>query len=118
MSTEILNPVSVESAIREVSNRIGKGVKIVADLYAKYLEADHSFDIAEATAFLAAEGTVEERKKRTILAVIEPRRARDKAEAEYKYAAAQARALENELRAYQSIGASIREQYRVAGVGE
>jgi len=46
------------------------------------------------------------------------REARDVAEAAFKYADRRAKALELELRALQSIGASVRSMYAVAGRGE
>jgi hypothetical protein len=46
------------------------------------------------------------------------RHERDVADAAHRFADRQARALENELRALQSVGASIRAMYGVAGRGE
>lgn len=69
-----------------------------------------------------------ERKSIADLAVLEPRHddpaglsareRRDLADAEWRYADRQAHAWELELRAEQSIGASVRSMYAVAGRGE
>jgi hypothetical protein len=116
--TAPFNPVEVENAIREISGRIAKGVAVCDDRYRKYLAADHAYDLAYASAYLAAEGPIHERKYRAELATSTVRQARDVADAAFRYADRQAKALEAELRAMQSVGASIRAMYQVSGVGE
>lgn len=116
--TEPLSPVAIEQAIRDVANRIGKGVSICAERYSAFLTADREFDRAYANAYLAVEGAEHIRKQTATLKTLAERQDRDVADAAYRYADRQARALEAELRAYQSVGASVREQYRVAGRGE
>jgi hypothetical protein len=64
------------------------------------------------------EGPAHEKKYAAELATTEERAARDVADAAYRYADRLAKALESELRAYQSIGASVRATFGVAGVGE
>lgn len=118
MVNELWNPAQIEQAIRVTSDRIAKGVAVCNKTYMEFLEADHAYDVAVARAFLNAEGSIDARKHQTTLTVIEGRQNRDTADAAYRYADRQAKALENELRAYQSINASIRSQYVVAGVGE
>lgn len=117
MSTDY-NPVNVEAAIRECANRIGKGVTVCGNAYATFLAADHAYDKAFARAYLAAEGPVHERKYTAELATDTERQARDVADAAYKYADRTARAVVEELRAWQSVGASVRSMYGVAGRGE
>lgn len=116
--TELYSPVAVENAIRECANRIGKGVTVCGNAYAAFLEADHVYDKAFARAYLAAEGPVHERKYTAELATDAQRSARDIADAAYKYADRTARSVEAELRAWQSVGASVRQMYGVAGRGE
>ena len=116
---EDLSPVAVERAIRDCSNRISRGVQICAVRYTAFLEADHACDLAEARAYIAAkEYPAHERKFRAIVATEDERRVRDVADAAYRHAERQAKALDNELRALQSLGASLRTQYGVAGRGE
>ena len=74
--------------------------------------ADHALDLAFAKAYMAHEGPAHERKYAAEIATVEEREAKDVAEVAFKYAERNARALENELRATQSIGASIRSMYQ------
>lgn len=117
MSTDH-NPVQIEAAIRECANRIAKGVTVCGQSYKAFLEADHAYDLAYAHAYLEAEGPAHEKKYRAEKATAEERRARDVADAAYRFADRKARALETELRAWQSVGASVRAMYTVAGRGE
>lgn len=112
------NPVRIETDIRDCANRIAKGVPICAERYRDYLTADRAFDVAYAHAYMAADGAAHERKYQAILATEGERTVRDVAEAAYKFADRKAKALEDELRALQSLGASIRQAYAVAGRGE
>jgi hypothetical protein len=119
MSVEDLTPVQIEGKIRDVSNRIANGVRVCADRYAAFLAADHACDLAEARAYLGAKDRpAHERKYVAELATAVERTARDVADVAYRHAERQAKALDAELRAWQSVGASIRSQYAVAGVGE
>jgi hypothetical protein len=116
--SDVLNPVAVESAIRECANRIANGVKVCSDRYRDYLKADHDLDIAYARAFMAHEGPQTEKRYAAELATEKERQKRDLADAAYRYADRQNRALQAELDAYRSIGASVRSAYAVAGRGE
>ena len=112
------SPASVEEAIRNCANRIAKGVSIAGNSYADYLAADHDYDRAFARSYIEAGGPAHERKYIAELATDEERTARDVADAAYRYADRTARAVETELRAWQSVGASVRQAYGVAGRGE
>lgn len=116
--SEVWNPAEVEARIREVSNRISKGVSVCDERYRVYLEADRVYDAAYAYAYMEHEGPAHERKYAAELATSGERKTRDEADAAYRYADRRARALENELRAMQSVGASIRAMYVTAGRGE
>jgi len=116
--TDPLNPVEIEARIRSISNRIAEGVIITSNRHAAFLAADHVYDLAFARAFMAHDGPATEKKYAAELATEDERQARDIADAAYRYADRQAKALENELRAYQSVGASVRAMYAVAGRGE
>lgn len=115
--TDVLNPVDIETAIRTCSDRIAKGVGICSERYKAYLEADADYDQAFAHAYLDADGPAHERKYAAELATATERRTRDEADAAYRYADRKAKALELELRAFQSLGASVRSMYAVAGTG-
>lgn len=113
-----LNPVEIEAALREVVDRIAKGIQVCSRTYREYLDADREYDRAFGHAYFAAEGAVKDRERRADLETMEQREARDVAEATYKHADRLAKALNEELRALQSLNASIRAAYSVAGRGE
>lgn len=114
----VLNPVEIESKILGITNRISKGISVFTERYDKFMAADRDYDLSFARAYLEAEGSIEDKKKRAIVSTHDLRTARDVAEVEFKQADKLLRALELELRALQSIGASVRQQYSVAGRGE
>lgn len=109
------NPVQIETAIRKCANDISRGVGICGESYAAFLEADRAYDAAFARAYLAATGPAHTRKYTAELATQDERGRRDVADTTYRVADRRARALEAELRALQSVGASIRKAYEVAG---
>lgn len=114
-----LNPVAIEAAIRTCSERISKGVMVCDERYRAFLDADRAYDAAFAGAYLDHSlSPAHERKYAAELDTQKLRAERDVADAAYRYADRQARALENELRAWQSVGASVRAMYAVAGTGE
>ena len=114
MSSEVLNPVDVERAIQTCAARIHEGVKVVTKAERQAREATRTYDRAYASAYLAAEGPAHERKYRAELATSTERDARDVAEVAFRFAERTARAVEAELRAWQSVGASVRAMYQVA----
>lgn len=118
MSLDVLNPVTIEQRIRSISDRIAKSAGVCNERYVAFLAADHACDIAESTAYMAYEGPAHMREHHAELSTIDERLARDVADAAYRYADRLAKALESELRAYQSIGASVRAMFGVAGRGE
>jgi hypothetical protein len=114
--TEPLNPVDIESAIQRCSRNIARGVRVVSDAERKARAAEAEYDRAVARAYL--EGPAHEKRYAAELATAAERDARDIAQLAFKHADRQARALESELRAYQSIGASVRAMYGAeTGVG-
>jgi hypothetical protein len=112
------NPASVEAAIRECANRIGKGVVVCGNAYAAFMDADRMYDRAFALAYMAHEGPAHEKKYAAEIETGELRANRDEKDAAYRYADRTAKAVEAELRAWQSVGASVRQAYSVAGRGE
>lgn len=118
MTTDVLNPVDIENAIRGVADRIANSVKVCSDRYRDFLKADLEYDQAFARAYMTADGPAHEKKYAAELATSEERARRDVADAAYRHADRLAKALDSELRAYQSVGASVRAMYSVAGTGE
>lgn len=115
MNDEPLSPVLIESHIRGLVTRISKGIQITSDRYAEFTEADRAYDQAQARAYLEAEGPVKEREAQTELATVEERERRDVAEVAFRHADRLSKALDLELRAYQSLSASVRLAYGNAG---
>ena len=113
-----MNPAEVEGAIRDISNRIAAGVKVCSDRYKAILAADRDYDYLFAQAYLAYDGAAHAKKYAAEVETTAAREARDIADAAYRYAERQHRALQDELRAMQSVGASIRSMFAVAGRGE
>ena len=116
--SDIVSPVQVESAIREVANLMAEGVKVCSDRWASFAEADHAYDVAYARAYMGHQGPAHEKKYAAVLACQSERDVRDAADVAYRHADRRAKALDAELRAWQSVGASLRVQYGVAGRGE
>ena len=113
-----LNPVQIEQHILDLSNQISKGVSVHSQRLAEAREKEREFLRAFHQARLRAEGTVADRESFAILHSMDEREARDVAEIAYRHADKIHKALDSELRAWQSIGASVRQQYAVAGRGE
>ena len=115
---EPLNPVQIESHILGLVNRIAKGIQVCDERYKLFLEADRAFDREFAQAYIGADGSIKDREQVAKLQTMPAREERDIAEAAYKHADKLAKALDTELRAFQSIGASVRQMYGNAGRGE
>ncbi len=111
-------PMQVETSINEVANEIANSVTVCGDLYRRFLDADRVFDYEFARASLSAQGTINDKKYLATVKTIEQRETRDMADAAFKLADRRSRALQEKLRALQSIGATIRAQWGVAGRGE
>jgi hypothetical protein len=113
-----LNPEAVEQEIRRVAGHITAGVHHVTNAHTVYAEASHAYDLAFARAYMAYQGPAHAKRYQAEIETEDERRARDVAEVAYNHARRLAAALTEELRAWQSVGASIREVYRTAGRGE
>lgn len=114
--SDVLNPVDIENGIRSCSDRIAASVLECSKRYGTFLDADRAFDQAFAHAYLKADGPQGEKRYAAEIATAVERETRDRADAAYKYADRLAKAIELELRAYQSLGASVRSMYGVVGV--
>ena len=113
-----LSPVQIEEHIRELVNRIAKGIQVCSQRYSEFLDADRLFDREYAQAYLAADGSIKDKEQTARLETMPAREERDVADAAYRHADRLAKALDLELRAYQSLGASVRQMYANAGRGE
>jgi hypothetical protein len=113
-----MNPEQIEQSIRQVSNRIAEGVRVCSDKYRQFVDADREYDRLYAHAYLDADGPAHAKRYEAEIVTTDARERRDVADAAYRYADRTAKALDAELRAYQSVGASIRSMYQNAGRGE
>jgi hypothetical protein len=115
MSGEVLNPVEIEQQIGAVANDIARGVPLVSNAEAKAREARRVYDVAFAHAYLDHQGPAHAKKYAATIATEKELEAADVAEVAFKHAERTARALTEKLRAYQSIGASVRAMYSTPG---
>lgn len=110
--SDVLNPADIESRIQSIARRIHEGVSVVSNADAAARKAKHVLDLAFARAYLGHNGPAHERKYAAEIATEKEREACDIAEVAFKHAERTAKALDAELRAMQSIGASIRSMYQ------
>ena len=113
-----LSPVQIEEHIRELVNRIAKGIQVCSQRYSEFLDADRLFDREYAQAYLAADGSIKDKEAAARIETMPAREERDIADAAYRHADRLSKALDSELRAFQSLGASVRQMYANAGRGE
>ena len=113
-----LNPVRVEEQIAYLANEIARGIPIVSDAEKRMVDAKRHLDREIAEATLEAKGTVMDRQAQVELATQPAREEYDIAYIAYRHAERTAKSLESRLRALQSVGASVRSMYGVAGRGE
>lgn len=111
MNTEVLNPADIEAAIRECSRRIHNGVQVVTDAEKDARRKRRLFDHAFAVAYMEHSGPAHEKKYAAERATTDDRAVAEDAEIVFRHAERTARAVESELRALQSIGASVRTMY-------
>jgi hypothetical protein len=111
MSEEVLNPVLIEQQIQHIADDIAKGVRIVSDAEYAAAARRRQYDRAFAIAYVAAEGSIQDRKYAAELATAEPRRVAEEAEIAFRHAQRTARALEKKLDALRSVGVSVRTMY-------
>lgn len=113
-----LNPEDIEREIRRVADLISRGVHHVTNAHTAFAQASHAYDLAFARAYMAYDGAAHAKRYAAEIATDKERAARDVADVAYNHTKRLAAALTEELRAWQSVGASIREVYRNAGRGE
>lgn len=115
--SDILNPVDVEQRIRQLSNDIASGVKVVSMRYRAKLDAERIYDHAFAVAFLTYDGPANAKKYAAEKQTQQERTDRDVAEVAYRHAERQMKALEGQLSALQTIAKSVGQMYGATGAG-
>lgn len=111
----IRDPAEVERNIEDTKDRIAAAVDIIdqaeMDMKAKRRAFDHEFS----RAMLAADGPEYVRKAEATMVAMPEREAADNAEAAFHHAEREARSLEKELFAWQSILNSVRSMWNATG---
>ena len=113
--SEVLNPVQVEQNIRTLANNIARGVTVVSNTEAVAREARRKYDVAFAHAYMDYTGPAHAKKYWATIQTEAELEAADVAELAFRHAERTARALTEELRAWQSVGASVRAMYGAPG---
>jgi hypothetical protein len=113
--SDVLNPADAEAKVREISDRIAAGVRIVSAAEREAKAKRRAFDLAYAHAYKRAEGPVHERRYEADIATMPHREEAEVAELAFRHAERTAKALEKELFAWQSILNSVRAMYNTAG---
>lgn len=117
--SDVLNPADVEHTIRETADEIAKGVRVVSDAEREARRTRVHYDRAFARAYLDAAGPAHEKRYHAEIDTGAERDAMEIADLAYRHAERQSKALEAKLRAFQSVGASIRTMFagQSSGVG-
>ncbi|WP_147404146.1 hypothetical protein [Nocardia panacis] len=100
-----------------IDHLITQGVDELAEAYSVYAHAKNELEKATARAYMAHKGPAHEKKYAAILATAELRDKLTVADIAYHYAKSRSESLKDQLSAVQSIGASVRSQYEIAGRG-
>ena len=111
------SPVAVEQRLAYIDDQITQGVDALAEAYSKYAHAKNELEKANARAFMNYSGALGAKKYAAIVATTELRDQLTVADIAYHYAKTRSEALKDQLSAVQSIGASVRAQYEIAGRG-
>jgi hypothetical protein len=113
--SEVVNPVEIEQAIREIVGIISEGVKVVSARLDAYKTAEREYDLAFAQAYMAYDGPAHAKKYAAEIRTTELRATMDAAEVAWRYAERRARASEDQLSAWQTIGRIVQGMYSAAG---
>lgn len=120
---EALNPLDVEAKLLELVETLSKSLVEWKRLYKNLKDCERGYDAAYAAARLAAADagvTPNDRKYHADLNpdVSQARKDKDEAEVLFKYAEERLRGVHAAIRAWQSVGTSVRQAYANAGRGE
>ncbi|NKY47971.1 hypothetical protein [Nocardia cerradoensis] len=114
---EVWSPVAVEQRLADIDHLITRGVNTLADAYDKYATLKNQVEVETARAYVNHRGPAHEKKYAAILATEQLRAQLAVADAVYHRARWKNEGLTEQLKAVQSIGASLRSQYEIAGRG-
>lgn len=115
---EVWSPVQIEHRLAELDDAITAGVDELSKAYETFKTLQNELEKATARAYLAYKGPAHEKKYAAIVATEELRDRLTVADIAYHYAKSRSDALTNgNLKAVQSMSASVRAQYEIAGRG-
>jgi hypothetical protein len=112
---EIRDPVKVEALIEDTKDRIAAAVLIVDEAEAAMKARRRDFDHEFSRAMVTAEGPEYLRKAEATMVAMPEREAADDAEIAFHHAEREARSLDKELFAWQSILNSVRSMWNATG---
>jgi hypothetical protein len=115
-SGQVRDPAAVEALIEDTKDRIAAAVAIIDEAESAMRHARRAYDHEFARAMVAATGPEYVRKAEATMVAMPEREAADRAEEAFHHAEREARSLEKELFAWQSILNSVRAMYVTTGV--
>lgn len=116
--TELWSPVAIERRLADIDHAISVGVDALADAYDRYADLKNRVEIETARAYMSYSGPAHAKKYAAILATEQLRYELAIADGAYHRSKWKNEGFSEQLKAVQSIGASVRAQYGVAGRGE
>jgi hypothetical protein len=114
-SEKVRDPAEGEGLIEDTKDRIAGAVLIIDEAEEAMRAARRAYDHEFARAILAAEGPEYVRKAEATMVAMPEREAADRAEEAFHHAEREARSLEKELFAWQSILNSVRSMWNATG---
>lgn len=108
----IETPDGVIKSLRDIRAESAKGYQALYEAEAKFAEADRAAEVAEAKAFLRAEGAVAERTAKARLEAADDRLEADIAKAEWNRVKAKIRLLEQQQMSVQTEARLIELQWK------
>jgi hypothetical protein len=112
----VLNPAESERWIREVKDRIAKGVRVVTNAEKEMKAKKRDFDLVWAKEMQRADGPEYQRKAAATIETMPHRARAEDAEIAFRYAERTAKALDRELFAAMAVNSNIRSMWTAAGV--
>jgi hypothetical protein len=111
----VRDPVKVEALIEDTKDRIAASVQIIDDAEQDMRTCRRAYDLAFATAMRDADGPEYVRKAKATITAMKAKEEADLAEIAFHHAQREARSLEKELFAWQSILNSVRSMWNATG---
>jgi hypothetical protein len=112
---QVRDPVQVEDLIEDTKDRIAGAVLIVDEAETAMKTARRAYDHEFARAMLAADGPEYMRKAEATQVAMTEKETADEAEIAFHHAEREAKSLEKELFAWQSILNSVRSMWNATG---